>query len=147
MVPSQRQHAAREFLQTNGTHLLFIDSDMRFPKDTAARLLAHNVPVVACDYRKRIAPHDPVTTYLPDSTFAGLLRVMSVATGVMLIKREVFTLLPQPWFTYPYDSTTGNTITEDTHFCSLCFGAKIPVYIDCELSREIGHLATIQLKL
>ncbi len=146
-VPEQRNQAVMAFLETTHTHLLFIDSDMRFPATTLQRLLSHNVGVVACDYRKRITPHDPVTTYKPNSKFAGLLQVESVATGCMLIRRDIIDQMSQPYFTYPFDISTNKHVTEDTYFCSKCHEKQIPVYIDCELSREIGHISSIVLKL
>lgn len=144
MVPKQRQKAAEHFLAGTWSHLLFIDSDMTFPPDVASRLLSHDMPVVACNYRKRTPPHDYVTTFLeepqPDDTF---VEVMSLATGMMLIRRSVFSALHKPYFQYPWDGESHNT--EDTYFSSLCYAAHIPLYCDMQLSKEIKHLATIPI--
>lgn len=42
------------------THLLWLDDDMRFPKNTIARLLQHHVPFVGVNYSHRKPPPQPV---------------------------------------------------------------------------------------
>lgn len=146
MVPRQRQKAAEDFLSTQDTHLLFIDSDMTFPADVIPRLLAHDKPVVACDYRRRVPPHDCVTTWgegpVPTS---GLVPAVSLATGVMLIECSVFSKLSLPYFNYFWNGK--ELVTEDTYFSYWCAQAGIPLFVDLDLSREVGHLASIPVKL
>ena len=58
VLPVQRNEIVREAIRLKATHLLFVDSDMRLPLDTAARLLAHGKDVVGAAYVRRVPPHD-----------------------------------------------------------------------------------------
>jgi hypothetical protein len=45
-IASQRNILATNFLETDSTHLLFVDSDMVFPADLCRRLLGHDKPLI-----------------------------------------------------------------------------------------------------
>ena len=49
----QRNLLVHEFLRSNATHLLFVDSDLTFPPDLCERLLATGKPLVGTAYPKR----------------------------------------------------------------------------------------------
>ena len=48
-IASQRQQLALEALKTDCTHILWLDSDMRFPADILNNLLSHKRDIVACN--------------------------------------------------------------------------------------------------
>ncbi len=53
-VDTARNHIAKAFLANEAfTHLLFVDADMTFHKDTLTRLLAHDLPIVSGTYFAR----------------------------------------------------------------------------------------------
>src|SRR5260370_38965848 len=54
LIVKQRNTLLKEVLKDGAaTHILFLDSDMRFPKDTLLRLLAYEAPAVCVNYTTR----------------------------------------------------------------------------------------------
>lgn len=141
-------HQARERLLHdmthlwNATHILWLDSDMTFPPDTALRLLKHDKDVVAINYVMRrdswrpIARRDGVRISSLDAT--GLEQVDDVGMGVFLMKTSAVAGLPSPHFWY---STL--TETEDLYFCRQLREAGREIWIDHDLSNEVGHVGQI----
>lgn len=141
-------HAGREqFLQScvkqDMTHVLWLDTDMSFPPETAIRLALHERPFVACNYLMRggkffTARRDgrQVET-TADST--GLEAVDSVGLGVALMRMDVALALPRPWFRHGLNEQ-GQDIGEDVMFCRAAREAGFPIWVDHDLSKEIGHV-------
>jgi len=130
-------------LRRQATHVLWLDTDMTFPPDTALRLARHNRPIVACNCVMR----DPrllctaerngeriATT--PDST--GLEAVDSIGLAVLLMRMDVVADLPRPWF--QHGRAAGVDIGEDRMFCRALRAAGREIWIDHDLSKEIGHV-------
>lgn len=94
-----RNEAARKLMETQCSHLLFIDSDMKWPSDTLLRLYNHDKDVVGSRYYMRKMPFSPVAYWKnPDGTYrsieneangTGLLEIDMIGMGVTLIKRQV----------------------------------------------------------
>jgi GT2 family glycosyltransferase len=82
----------------------------------------------------------PVYT-MPEST--GLQEVGSIGTGIMLIKRRVFEGMSEPWFDMPWQTTRGY-MGEDVFFCRKARELGFKVYIDHDVSHEIGHIGTFE---
>lgn len=137
------------------THILFLDSDMRFPPDTIERLLKHEKPVVAANCSKRVRPCEPTAFVLadretgaiekvyPDPKYKGLQRVIGVGTAVMMIERSVFEKLERPWFDTPWLKNKDgglSLLNEDAYFCGACDAKDIPIYIDHDLSWDVRHI-------
>ena len=117
----------------NGTHLLFIDSDIGFTLENLLRVIEFNREVVTCTYPvkgfywqqllDRIKENNNIDEktmrdYLlqfnvnlyPNTEFNnGFARVKESATGFMMIKREVFTTImdKNPQLKYKPDLRTG----------------------------------------
>lgn len=150
LIANQRQDLVTGALRDGATHILFLDTDMRFPKDTLDRLLAHGKPIVACNYATRRAPvktvafandHNWDCIYTePDST--GLAPVAAVGMGVMLIDVEVFRRLALPYFAIGYSRQSDSFVGEDIYFCRLARQAGYDVLIDHDLSKEVAHIGT-----
>ena len=153
LVGDQREGLAEEAVNSGATHLLWLDTDMRFPKDLPTRLAAHDKHVVACNYPTRKSPitsvafdfmgskRDRVLTR-EDST--GLEAVAAVGMGAMMVKAEVFTKINKPWFFIPYNPSTGRMMGEDIWFCQRAREAGYEVLIDHETSKEIRHIGTME---
>lgn len=129
------------------THLLFIDSDMRFPDDTIDRLLAADEDIVAANCVMRtmqtlwVAQKDGVS--VSSVGRSGLEAVDLTGCGAMLIKTSVFDKLPKPWFSTPWNGLTH--IGEDVYFCQQARLAGFDVWIDHDLSQLVRHQGTIEL--
>lgn len=154
LVHLNREILARRAVAENSDVQLWLDSDMTFPKDVFHRLYAHDLDFVACNYVQRAIPSKPNAVTLdmkacytrPEST--GLEEIRSVGLGVALIKTSVFNDMPPPWFdTYWYQKEGQEEhamIGEDVFFCSKVQHSGKKVFVDHDLSREIGHLGTIE---
>ena len=85
-----RSVLVKNFLDTDCTHLFFVDSDIGFESKAMAGLVEAGVPFCAGVYRKR----EPevcfaVKTHEPQEFKGPWLRVNKVATGFMCLERHV----------------------------------------------------------
>lgn len=135
-------------LNAGASHMLWLDSDMRFPDDILERLLSHKKPIVGANYITRHDPHIFVASRngeIIKTTNAnrGLEEVDTVGFGVMLISMAVFKQIPKPWFLFEYDGE--NYRGEDEYFCRKAREAGLKIYIDHDLSKMVCHTATLDL--
>jgi len=132
-------------LERQASHILWLDTDMSFPPETAIRLAAHDRPVVACNC---VMKHpQQIFTALRDGQrvptredSTGLETVDAIGLAVMLMRTEVLADLPRPWFQHAWDPATGENIGEDIWFCRTLRDAGYAIEIDHDLSKEIGHV-------
>jgi len=156
LIANQRAELSLDAMAEGCTHILFIDSDMRFPQDMIERLLKHDLDIVATNCARRRMPTGPTAQLykengerelvwtMPEST--GLQEVGSVGMGVMMIKREVFEALAEPWFETPWRVDKRGYIGEDVFFCQKAAAAGFKIWIDHDVSKEIGHIGTFEFK-
>jgi len=152
LIQNQRADLCLEAMREDCTHVLFIDSDMTFPQDMVGRLLAHDKDIVATNCARRRMPTGPTARCLegqlvysmPEST--GLEEVESIGMGVMLISRKVFESLSEPWFETPWRTDKRGYIGEDVFFCRKARAAGFKIYIDHDVSKEIGHIGTFEFR-
>lgn len=138
-------HQAREKLLHdmtelwNATHILWLDADMTFPADTALRLLRHEKEIVAANYVTRVPPSRPTAKRdgrsVSSHDASGLESVDHVGMGVFLMRTSVAHALSRPRFWY-----STETETEDVYFCNLLRKAGHEIWIDHDLSKEVGHV-------
>jgi hypothetical protein len=155
-IHSARRRMLQGCIEGKYTHILWLDSDMRFPKETLIRLLNHDVPMVGVNYALRMFPTGFVAIEklgngestrletLADST--GLAEVDAIGFGALLMRQEVFHALPSldedPWF--GFDWKPGQIeVGEDVHFCKLVRKNGIKIYVDQDLSKRIGHTGSM----
>lgn len=158
LIPRARNTLTAQFLASDCTHLLFLDSDLSFSPELIARLVAHDLPVVGGMYAKK-GDNDGLPEWVvvglpgeqPDAQ--GLQRVRYTGTGALLIKRGVFQRLKVQADSYrPVGADRGGAVwewnfwpvgvfkvayeaqpvylSEDWGFCELCGRAGIPVVVD-----------------
>lgn len=123
------------------THILFLDSDIVFPANTLARLLAHNKDAVGALYVQRVPPHMPLGVTddgKQEAITSGLRRMKLMPTGCLLLRSGLFDALPKPWFNTR--EVEGKIMGEDFHFCEQLARHGIDIWCDGDLSREIGHI-------
>lgn len=160
-----RSTMASAFLKTDCTHLLFIDDDIAFAPDLIVRLLMENVDIVAVPYRRKTRDvkynlrHDVRVKKMPDRPY--MIGVENIATGMMMIRRNVFERLESKvpeiilnsqgekarlFFRHELvdDEIMGGIsyMSEDYYFCKICRenGYEIWAYIDEPLA-HIGPYA------
>lgn len=128
--------------QENGVDaMLFLDSDMVFPRDTLTRLLAHGKAIVGATYVKRTAPHDILGVPLNGRDIKidqGLVEMTAIPTGCMLVRMPVYKKLERPYFRH---ELLGHEIRgEDYSFCYRLREVGVGIWLDATLSREVGHI-------
>lgn len=131
------------------THLFFLDSDMKLPRNALLRLLAHDVDVVGATYPHRVAPYCFNHQDLDcdgskhkgqlDQEETCLREVNRIGTGCLLIRMTVFDKVPRPWFQTPL-LPSGDIQGEDYFFCDAVRAKGGKIWMDPTVSREIGHL-------
>ena len=136
----KRTSLALRALEAGANYLLLVDWDHTFPPDALLRLAAHNLPFVAANYLQRHEERVPVA---PPGQ--GVQQAPSVGLGFALVKSEVFSVAPKPWFQSHFDDTGRVIIGEDVHFCNQVRAAGIPVCVDHDL--QVGHIAEIVLTM
>lgn len=168
-VDRARNNIVKQFLtQTvdgkHFTHLLFIDSDTIPPVDALPRLLAHDLPFVTAltPILKYDKGNEGWTAY--DNCFthtekdetgkvvkthvakrnSGLVEIYRSGAACMLLKRELFEKLEEPYFQFvPNDDNTEHVLSEDIHFCDMIRAAGIRPYADTDVYCE--HEKTVMI--
>jgi len=139
--------ARRKGINGAPTHVLMLDDDMVFPKDTLHRLLQRKLPVVGVNYVTKEIPAKPVAvlddgeTRLytdPDST--GCVGVGHLGLGITLVDPVVLLDIPQPWFPMEWREDLHAYSGEDVAFCRKLREAGVPIVVDQDLSKEVAHI-------
>jgi hypothetical protein len=151
LIQNQRAELALDAMREGCSHILFIDSDMTFPQDMIQRLMAHDLDIVATNCARRRMPTGPtakVGNKLIYSTLEdhGLQEVDTIGMGVMLIKADVFKKMSEPWFETPWRTDKRGYVGEDVFFCLKAKEIGYKIYIDHDVSREIGHVGTFEFR-
>lgn len=156
LIADQRVDLVHMALSQGAEWILWLDSDMRFKKDTLNRLLAHGKDIVGCNYSQRVVPPKPTAHNVigageftpiwtkPEST--GLEKVGFLGFGCILTKADVFKKIEPPYFHLGYSTRNHRFIGEDVYFCLQAEKANIPVFLDHDLSKEIGHIGTFEFR-
>lgn len=136
-IAGNRNRAVEDML---GDWVWFIDDDHAFSPDILARLLAHDLPIVAPLVLRRSQPFSTVmcidteiveVNQLPHDS---LVEVEQTGSSGMLIRREVLEAIEAPWF----ELQTG--VSEDITFCQKARAAGFPIYVDTAI--PLGHITT-----
>lgn len=147
---TQRERLATAALEFGAEYTLWLDSDITFPSSVALRLMNHNESVVACNYIRRQLPAKGVAyeiigdwqNPLPFEMYDDLVEVQGVGMGCMLMKTEIFTQIPKPWFEFGWSPESNDYLGEDMLLCQKIAAAGHTVKIDTVLSHELRHLGT-----
>jgi len=157
LVSRARNRLANEFLASDCTHLLFLDTDLIFSPEQIGRLVSHlpAVDIVAGLYPKKqraLAWVLNMDDRFPDAEPSGLHRVRYVGTGCLLISRRVLETLRNMHPESAYGPEAGEPfevnydffpvgvkefpdgarryLSEDWYFCQNALEAGFPVWAD-----------------
>ncbi|MDR3462703.1 MAG: hypothetical protein P4L76_10355 [Beijerinckiaceae bacterium] len=143
IVAIARNNGIKRAQELDSDFILFLDSDMVFPRTTLHRLLLHRKDIVGATYTKRVAPYS-ILGLARDSTpvrdAQGLTEMRHLPTGCLLIRMAVFKALSEPYFRFLNDEKTGEIMGEDYVFCDRAREAGFSIWCDTTLSQEIGHI-------
>jgi hypothetical protein len=142
------------------THILWIDADMQFPHDTLHRLINYNLPIVGANYPTRNATIEGLRNFtamdisgkynlVTTEMSSGLEKCSMMGFGLLLIQRAVFEEFDRnasyegvkiPWFSCGYSPAVGMNIGEDWNFCISAQAFGFDIFVDHDLSKEVGHV-------
>jgi hypothetical protein len=164
VVSRARNLIAYDFLESDCTDLMFIDSDITFNAEDVFRLMAWNsdpvkgivagIPVARKKGKVYISTLDVDENRHVQMNPMGLVRALRVATAFMIIRRDVFTTLREahPEWAYiddrlqdgkthsffDFKSTPEGYVGEDYTFCDRAREAGFEVWIDPTI--KLGHM-------
>jgi hypothetical protein len=146
-IQSMREGIAHAVKDSGATHLMFIDSDMMFPKDTIKMLQSRDKDIIGANYVRRIEQDKWSASINGNSVIStgqkGVQEVDSIGMGMCLIKTDVFKKIPQPWFDMAW--IDGNYQGEDISFCNHAKENGYKIYVDHDLSQQVHHVGDIFL--
>jgi len=131
-------------LEMDCTHLIFLDADMVYPRDTITKLVAHDKEIVGAltfkrcpDFNPLCFSGEPFKMTQIDPIPEELFEVTATGTGCLMIKTHVFENLDYPWF--EFDQHEGKLVGEDINFCYKAREKGFKVYVDPTVHTE--HLS------
>ena len=171
MLTESRHRLVAEALAWEADHMLCLDADHVFPADALLRLLAHNLPVVGCNYARRFTPTAPTAAVgewagneVPRLVYTTKEKaeqrlvepVAHLGFGVLLLDMRIFDALQAqaedqgdgnflPLFKFEPTTNKIGMIGEDVFFFRKLAEVGIRPFLDHRLSWEIGHLSEIIL--
>lgn len=151
-IAYNRNALVERALKINPTHILFIDADMTFPRDSITKLLSHDLPIVGATASRRGEDDDAIGKTLD----GGRLKIPSppvkmqwLGMPFMLIHMDVIKKMKPPYFAEPpWWMMTPNSdpcpetpglVPEDEYFCIRARELGYDIWCDIELSMSIGH--------
>jgi hypothetical protein len=152
LIFDQRNNLVKTALEIKADYLLFVDADMRFPKDTLLKLMAHDKDIIGVNATTRSEPVKPTAKnihinedgsidWMPifSNAKSGIDMADGIGCGVMLIKRQVVEALEEPYFYF--EQLPGNKLLgEDIYFCVKAKDAGFDTWVDHDLSKQIKHI-------
>lgn len=170
MLTESRHRLVAEAIAWEADYMLCLDADHVFPPDTLLQLLSHNLPVVGCNYARRVTPTAPsAARETTDDDDNGLLYTTEekakaalveecahLGFGVLLIDCRVFDHLQAhaeehgdgnflPLFQFVPTENKVGMIGEDVFFFKKLKEAGIVPFCDHGLSWHVGHISEIIL--
>lgn len=148
-----RRALVEQFLKTDCDYLWWLDSDMKFPPDTAIKLMNRNKDIVGCNYRRRRFPDASFVTLVGElGNFKALettdksppLELCdAIPHGCVLIKRRVYEKMAKPYYVQEWRNDIDREISEDVYFSLKAKESGFEIWIDHDISRSISHIGTL----
>jgi hypothetical protein len=160
-----RNSAACDFMNSDCTHILFIDADIVFTANHVKLLLCNDVDVVGGLYPKKAEGQIQwvcnALPHRPEADERGLLPLKHIGTGFLMVKRAVLQKMldtyrdemsyleaeidTQRWDFFPMRIIENRYISEDWFFCDRARALGYTVYGDTKVI--LRHLGTVQFPL
>jgi hypothetical protein len=165
LLPESRNRLVAEAINWEADYMLWMDADHVFPCDALLRLLGRSKLVVGCNYARRHTPTAPtaskhgsddevelIWTTREKAAAGEVEEVAHLGLGLCLIDMRAFAILDAAmdgnfWPLFRLEPTADNIrfVGEDVYFFKKLRDAGIGVFLDHELSWEVGHLHEVVL--
>ena len=162
-VSQAREEIARSFLNSDCTHLLMMDADIVLMPDTLSKMLEVDAPVVVAKYAEKgkmeasyhcyhhsqvpFRRDPPVEVRPGERRELKDIDPMLFGLGCVLVKREVFEKLEEPYFKFTITQEEVDDywrVSEDFYFALKCHHAGFRPTFCGDI--EVLHLATVAIK-
>lgn len=145
LLSAARQSVLDAAIKDGATHLFMIDDDMQFPRDVVDRMAAWDKDFVACNYVSKGAASAPTAIGMDGKIYSsgktGLESVGYVGLGCCLLRlNDAVKAIPAPMFEVQWIDEKQSYLGEDFFACEKLRYHGIEIYIDHDLSNEIGHI-------
>lgn len=144
-VDNARNHIVKDFMASDCTHLLFVDSDTVPPVDALKKMLNHNhliisalTPIIELDeksgeYYRKWNCVDEKDQFMQPNT--GLRLCKGAGGSCIMIKREVFSKLTPPYYRFLNKDDDGKVVqvSEDIYFVVSALSIGIRTYADTSI--------------
>ena len=144
-VDKARNMIVDEFLKSDCTHLLFIDSDTIPPKSALYKLLEADKDIISA-LTPMIRADDENNTYkrvwncvgFDDKHVTpnqGIVPIKGAGSSCILIKRKVFDIISRPYYRFTYQDDNGKDcfIGEDIFFIIKAISKGVTPYADTDI--------------
>lgn len=160
-IAVNRNELVKNARLTGSTHILFIDSDTKFPIAGLMQLLMHDKDIVCATTCRRVGDDRTAIGLAMDFEEAKLghqlVRMREIGMPFMLVKLSVFDKFDELGFApdnvyfadvprwmlrqigWKVDGAEA-MMGEDHYFCYLALKAGYEIWCDMELSMSIGHM-------
>lgn len=146
LLPEGRNSLVKQALDTNCTHILWLDDDMLLPQECIYQLFKHDLDIVGANCATKVIPSLPTARNGADRVFtmansSGLEQVNRLGTGVLMVKTDVYRAIDFPYFACPPDETYGGApMGEDIYFIKKAQAKGYKVFIDHDISKKVYHI-------
>jgi len=156
ILPKSRLEILKAAKEMDAHYLLYIDSDQTFPRNLVHRLVHNKVDVVGANIAVKTIPSQPTARGEPpegklhgapiytDLESKGLQEVWRVGTGVLLLSKKAMVVLPHSCFEMKYVEAIDDYQGEDWTLCEALRKLGFKLYIDHDVSKEVGHLGEFE---
>jgi hypothetical protein len=148
ILPYSREQLAECAIRTESTHMLWIDSDMKFPKDMLLRFLRRDEKIIGINAMSRRVPYrncaqtDPATPLVTTDESSGLEKVYRMGFGVLWVETAIVKAMPVPRFDFEYIPDLKAWRGEDFVFFERAREQGHDFYVDHDLSKEVFHMGS-----
>lgn len=139
-------------IETDCTHIMFIDDDMAFPADMLTRLLAHDKDIVTGLYYYKHYVHQPlIFDHFNKKGYAfpiflhpgmsSLIKIAACGFGCCLVKTSIFKNMQKPYIRL--GELDAEQWCDDIGFFWRLKQEKITDDIWCDTTLHVGHMAEV----
>lgn len=158
ILTKSRLDCLREARRMDVDYLFFVDTDQTFPRKTLHMLINRRKDVVAANIATKQIPSSPTARLkgpgglkdwkpvYTDPESSGLQQVDRVGTGLILLSRHAYRALPYSCFDMRYRADIDEVQGEDWSMCEALEQLGIDIWVDHDLSKEVGHVGDYEYR-
>lgn len=145
----------------NVDYLLMIDSDQTFSRKAAHLLIGRDLDVVGANVATKQLPAQPTarnkgpnyekdkhdwSVVYTDPESEGVEKVDRIGCGILMLSKKAYSALhPSDWDAY-YREDVETVQGEDWTMMEALEAKGFPVYVDHDVSKEVGHIGYFEFK-